>query len=279
MSINVKAFSNIPAVTEMNGAEEILVNDGGVAKRMPADMVKGVTSWNDLPDRPFGEKSVVLEWDGDTTDKVVVTVPVGGLYKVYDTVVSLEGLTVNEVITSDGKSVSASVSTLGNGSFGVVSTEMTFIIVAAEDNFETMGQVFPEKGIYFLDINGMFLARCELNDITPIDEKYLPESVKGSYRIDVMVNPTSNGDFEVTIPNDFEEAKKAIHDDRYVFGKSGSDEGSMLFNVSDYTDSHINLVCIQIGDSYTLRTTKLSWDSAGYTSVTIGEIVSASTPN
>ena len=138
-----------------------------------------VTSWNDLTDKPFGEKSVVLEWDGDTTDKVVVTVPVGGLYKVYDTVVSLEGLTVNEVITSGGQSVSASVSTLGNGSFGVVSGEMPFIIVAAEDNFETMGQVFPEKGVYFLVANGMFLARCELNDIVPIDEKYLPESVKG----------------------------------------------------------------------------------------------------
>lgn len=41
MSINVKAFSDIPAVTELNGTEEILVNDGGVAKRMPADMVKG----------------------------------------------------------------------------------------------------------------------------------------------------------------------------------------------------------------------------------------------
>ena len=100
MAINVKAFDELEELTELSGDEKVLVNDGGVAKRMPADMVKGVASWNDLPDKPFGEKKIV---EKILVDEMTFEHETEG----YSTTISLklrDHITVGEtyIITFDG---------------------------------------------------------------------------------------------------------------------------------------------------------------------------------
>ena len=124
--------------------------------------------------------------------KVVVDIGHGVQYvKVSDEIPSWASMDASiKVWGSDGTNLTISPEEyidLGNGSFTAAGAPL-FI---ATDNFEFMGMVFPEKGVYFITIGGGYttgIASAEsdtpeitwdgsLGRIKKLDEKYLPDTV------------------------------------------------------------------------------------------------------
>lgn len=165
--------------------------DGNVTKappkKQPPPFDSGVTSWNDLTDKPFGESVEnvsVIEWDGTPTD-VSFSSTVGSTtvtcYKVSD-------LTPDSTYLVGGRLVTPSLGAdieITAESISIVQSVGMFsgggAVIAYEDGAGAGGLVFPEKGIYGQEANGvkytftLTLAKpIEVPTITPIPTKYLP---------------------------------------------------------------------------------------------------------
>ena len=164
----------------------------------------GVTSWNDLKDKPFGEGTTLgdtLTWDGDTNGRVSV---IDGLYyHVSDSVPALDdfrnGCTVvyhqnmwedeDEYIELEVPFEMIQESYQENG---FVMFESFFVIPT--DNYVVYDIVLPKAGIYLMyqggtDDNGNLYFHYQSSltipgcgkltgtTVTPIDEKFIPKSI------------------------------------------------------------------------------------------------------
>lgn len=171
----------------------------------------GVTSWNDLTDKPFGEEigvSDTINYDGSDTEVrvgddtmglyfnlVSSDTPsaeqlIGGESTIVDGLSGGEEFTitikdVNIGMASDGKSLMVS------GSQAAGETDLPFFAVAYEDGvvFEAFNIAFPKKGIYLLAVmeygtytSKVYVPNYEFTTtvIKTIDEKYLPTSIFGT---------------------------------------------------------------------------------------------------
>lgn len=155
----------------------------------PGSSGGGASSWNDLKDKPFGETTVkgdTLTWDGNTDGLVSI---VDTLFKVSDTVLNYDdfadgGFEVNGIhgVTSGNQSSLIVMQEFGSvmsvGHFYSFSESAVGVDVSGGE-----GMIPPESGTYFtatmrsLTIPGY--NGFETTTIKPLDEKYLPESVKG----------------------------------------------------------------------------------------------------
>lgn len=153
----------------------------------------GVSSWNDLTDKPFGEVTTRVEgdtltWDGNKDGLVNV---MGMIYKISDNVLTADDVQNGATVTtSDGTQTSCSGSEIREWieTYGVVAFSGVYSVPS--DNFEASGIVFPEAGIYVMaddaapayvksiTIPGYTGFVSEQTVITPIDTKYLPEHLQ-----------------------------------------------------------------------------------------------------
>jgi hypothetical protein len=118
----------------------------------------GVSSWNDLEDKPFGEIGSnvgdTLVWDGKPTD-VFVENEVAYCYKISDSTPSLEQLRTGEIQvrkkdTQEVITYPLARMVAGNENFA---TAEIFIVIYKEGS-EVGEMVFQETGVYFTKTKG-----------------------------------------------------------------------------------------------------------------------------
>ena len=146
-------------------------------------------SWNDLKDKPFGDEKVAIEWDGNTEGRVVVPFGDGdetSLVKVSDLTpepdtfvggsfgVTAEGevgfMQITAETIEDFRSEGVNAIMVGGGAF--------FVIYADGTNVDRA--VFPEKGIYFIYVDGVqYNSSLTYGSIKKLDPKFLPEGGVG----------------------------------------------------------------------------------------------------
>lgn len=164
------------------------------------DSVKGggVSSWNDLTDKPFGEvPGDTLAWDENTDDRVHADVDGAMFVKVSDAVptaadlsngltidLSIPGGPVVNTLTIDGATAQSSM--IADG-FGFLDA----IAIVPTDNYTTDPSVlgaaltFPEAGLYYMFAAGqMCVSSVTIPGYTgftitkKIDPAYLPDPAK-----------------------------------------------------------------------------------------------------
>jgi hypothetical protein len=159
-------------------------------------MESGVSSWNDLTDRPFGETTTygdTLTWDGNTEGLEFVDLfEVAGAvyYKISNAIPTVDDL-------ANGVSVGMSlgnVNTYPAGEFipisdGVLSTDAMefFIVDESAVGVDIEGIIFPESGVYVMfmadegDAVGVYVTSLTINnyngfectETVPLPNKYL----------------------------------------------------------------------------------------------------------
>lgn len=197
--MNTKKINELTMMETVSDAANVLVEENGEAKRVPAGkMVAG-----SLPEHlQFGEEiatvsgPVNITWDGNTDGSVKVFAGESGafFYKVSDDVFSDEQLKLMSIsLSTDLTFVLADVWNEALGTQIVVSDEVTIAVAVASVRKDGAAvkfggdfPYFPEKGIYFIALPEIYytasLASTEPVEQTkivvkPIDKKYLPESV------------------------------------------------------------------------------------------------------
>ena len=157
----------------------------------------GVSSWNDLTDKPFGETTVMgdtITWDGDTS-KVLTIDPIGSgqmfLCRVSDIVPAQSDFANGAKLVFDNgneQNLTASeILPIGNGvlaesNFNFVVVPNANITVTVPFMGMTLTVTFPKKGIYFgMTVGGSRMHSLTINgytfvttNIKTIDPKYLP---------------------------------------------------------------------------------------------------------
>lgn len=143
----------------------------------------GVTSWNDLEDRPVvmagGD---TLTWDGNT-DGLVSTLVFGELpvYKVSDVVVTLDDCPNGIIVGGTAEDITVPYDEIvtAYNDIGMIGVE--FFYCVPSDGFEIPDTVFPEKGIYLLSLPGeVVVTKLTIPGYTgfpstiKLDAKYLP---------------------------------------------------------------------------------------------------------
>lgn len=208
--------------------------NGGIAASIDA-LSKLPPSWNDLTDKPFGEteetvsETLNITWDGNTEGLVNVQ---GALYKVSDVVVAniedVKNLAIKMSSQEDEFSVADSWDNMV--AQGTVTDDCVYsdgFAVARKDgatlSVSGLTLVFPEKGVYFQRVEGLFYIEY-LKSSVPIsvvktetktlDPKYLPQGVGGAFV--VTFGMTSDG--AVTADKTWQE----IYDAYFVDGKQVS---------------------------------------------------------
>ncbi len=153
----------------------------------------GVSSWNDLTDKPFGEvveTTNSITWDGNPEGKEIVSVDGGAYVKVSDatiTTAAMIGGSYTTAFVSNESLVEAIdesvIHTVADG-FSIVG-QRSDIAVVDKDEVNLDGIIFT-RGIYFFFADGFFYVSnltlssdIDVLSIKKIDEKYLPESVDG----------------------------------------------------------------------------------------------------
>lgn len=159
----------------------------------------GVSSWNDLTDKPFGEteetvsETLNITWDGNTEGLVNVQ---GALYKVSDVVVANIEDVKNLVYKLNYNPDEVSVANMWENivASSLVTDDCIYaegFAVARKDGatISAFGfdLVFPEKGIYFFTSNGDYVECLKSSvpisvvktETKTLDPKYLPEGVGG----------------------------------------------------------------------------------------------------
>lgn len=160
-------------------------------------------SWNDLTDKPFGDESVTIEWDGSTDGHTLI--PLSGNTKGIKVsnltpepeelingeirVLRADGVTENITITADA------ITDYRSMGYNMLMIGEFITIVVYEDNLNVEGLVFPEKGIYFgfnsaTGAEGQYLTYGSLKKL---DAKYLSFVSDSTETIYARTFATSNG--------------------------------------------------------------------------------------
>lgn len=142
----------------------------------------GVSSWNDLKDKPFYEETAysnTLEWDGDTTG--LLEDACGDYWLVSDytpTIEQLEGATITYVVNGEEKSVIGDPCDVGNG---LIDLGNALVLIAPNGDEWLSGEPFAVgKGIYFLNDSDIVVKSLTIPNyqftkttVKPLDGKYV----------------------------------------------------------------------------------------------------------
>lgn len=138
----------------------------------------GVTSWNDLTDKPFGETTMhgnTLTWDGN----IEGLVSVGALRKVSDVVPTVADLANGFTFTcADITNEDSDIEEWNDGALFLGGGEIMIIPASAVGVDVGDGRIFAESGLYFLDGVSSFTIYGYTGFVTKtvkqMDAKYLP---------------------------------------------------------------------------------------------------------
>jgi hypothetical protein len=187
-------FSPTVSVEQIEGGNRVNITDKDSTQSF--DVMNGVgggggvTSWNDLTDKPFGEESrEPIVWDGNTEGHYIVDIIDGAKYvQLSETPVSFEdlkGCFITAKMKGTDETQTAPVEgmcqNIGDVNYAVNGAIISVLKDNSEILFNTKPFNIPKKGIYTLigvelqpfDVTGITFPQT----IKCLDEKYLPESV------------------------------------------------------------------------------------------------------
>lgn len=198
-------------------------------------------TWEDMPDKPFGEQPTggdTLTWDGDTTGRDVFE---GVYFKVSDTTPTITDFSVGaNLVLHNGASISlAATDCVDEGG----------AIVVGVYGFSVPNEVASDYGLspgfYLRNDGNIYVASITIPGYTgfpsvkTIDEKFLPESVKGGSGGVVYVTVETNEDgTEITNCSMFFPEIKAAYE-----------AGKAIMAVLPFGDDHTILPLTAVGAS------------------------------
>ena len=237
-----QARTNIGAASEeevagkmdkVTGTEDQVIGfdaDGDpVAREAPSG--GGVSSWNDLTDKPVVSEGSpdTLTWDGNTEGLVSVdmTAMVGAkFYKVSDVVlVDADFANGGDYVFSNGNSGSIEVTTVADGVLSA--PEFAFICVAENAvGVDVAGVTFPEAGLYLAAYAGRYTAVVAIVNYTgfPVQEKIAPSYL---YQPDWNQTDETAADFIKNKPF----GEETVMGDTLTW--DGNTEGRVVVDLSD----------------------------------------------
>lgn len=229
-------------------------------------------SWNDLADKPFGEETTTvsgdtLTWDGNTEGLVNTNNAELPMYKVSDVIITKSDLTngISFVVNGEEESIDWETfqSAVNDDDFGLL--EAVAIVPYDNYNFDN-GIVFPEAGVYFINIPNVaccssFTIHGYTGFVTtgtvvkPLDEKYLPDSVKGGGDI-VIVSVSFETLMLSHTPDEIDAMQK--EGKMVLLSLTGTTLKVRRKNGVAYATS-----CVVVSDDNRIRLQKLSFDTNG----------------
>lgn len=144
----------------------------------------GVSSWNDLTDRPFGETTVTgdtLTWDGNTEglECVDLTEMIGNVYyRVSDATPTLADFENGFTLTFfEGGILTETNIPISDTGMGVLVSDGWHIMIAMTDNINADGFVIDKKGVYLTTAHKSLTINnyngFETTETVPLPNKYL----------------------------------------------------------------------------------------------------------
>ena len=223
-----KRFSaaSLGKVKTVNGVEPD--ENGNI--EVEAGSVGGVSSWNDLTDKPFGEESIALDiqWDGEISDRVYVEQDSWYYVHVDDSVLPAEafiGMSLSYI--ENGESL---VITL-DGSKIFYQNDVLIIyrnaVVIPYDNYDMGGLVLPKAGIYFAKRTDTDFyttsLKGEASILKKLDSKYTnnPVTLTLSYTYDEETGECT----DVSSDLGFDDVLYAYENGQSVFVRTNRDAG------------------------------------------------------
>ena len=187
-------------ITDVNGPQSFEVMDG-----KDGESSGGVSSWNDLTDKPFGSETTegVVEFNGDLTDREYVDYGDGYVYvKVSDKVFTKDDVVGSIMYLIDGNGgehsgpVTESDIVSMDGVVGVGPEPMH--VISTKNELELLEGYAPlTSGTWFLYLNDSYIRSIsclteQVESIKTIDPKYLPENVSSDTLIVTILNGVSS---------------------------------------------------------------------------------------
>ena len=217
----------------------------------------GVSSWNDLTDKPFGEETTTIEWDGNTEG--LVNVPTTPYFKVSDLAPAYEeiiGGTVVVVVNPNGEFetplTSENVIVFSEHIYG----NEAFMVATAPTEFD--GVVVDEPGIYFAkaDDIDVHLKSLTWSKVKTIDTKFIQEEYHGTVAKTVVVNWNGQIDGRDTFKRNAMDYYK-VSDEVIPFSDAIVD-GSSKFSNSEIFDEGVTkgVNCYAVGSTAAIVVTK-----------------------
>ena len=182
-------------IARVSDVDEVkaLVGDVSVSEQINTAIDEHTHSWNDLEDRPLVMESITITYDG-STDGYVTSAPVL-YYKVSDFVLTNENIIGQSISLFNQGAVNTAtitedmIMTLENTNSFAISE---FVICISEDNTIFNSYTLPEKGVYFANINGIYVASLGAVNVGPFfDEKYISSTI--ARREDIVQSDWSEG--------------------------------------------------------------------------------------
>lgn len=227
---------------------------------LPDDLGGGVTSWNDLTDKPFGETVVpgdTLTWDGNTDGLVAVWVDEGvGLCKVSDAVVTKDDCANDLSVTITGMTIPFPGEEAQSyfADDGFMFAEYFAFVPADNYYWADADLTFPEAGVYFISDPEMFVSELVIYDYTgftkteieKLDIKYLPKMTVKFTRLAGVTDVYMGADKSI------EQIVSAINEGMIVEGRYVENETLFIFNVAKAPVSAENITkdCLVFSSVY-----------------------------
>jgi hypothetical protein len=190
ISVEKVSGGNRVTITDKNGTKSFTVKDGTGGGSGGG----GVSSWNDLTDKPFDENNVIkpealpegypykkgvsIEWDGNIEGKVCVA---DQWYRVSDEVISNENLKIGTITTSNGVIIAANTNWDNYVSAGNITEDFAMVadgtvVVVRTPNASYMEATFEKTGVYFMRMSDVFyITKLSAETIHPMAPEFLPE--------------------------------------------------------------------------------------------------------
>lgn len=159
----------------------------------------GVSSWNDLTDKPFEDCSIdhgqTITWDGNPNRLPTVSLYEDDVYHqfytraylvsdIFPSVKHTQSVSIQMTDFWNNHTVTeytAELEEAGNAMIAVVSElNRNMVIIAFEDNVEVEGVVYPKKGVWFIEsyIPGHMGRKGATTAITLSEGSFIEEKVK-----------------------------------------------------------------------------------------------------
>lgn len=201
-------------------------------KFIPDSVARKVdVTWENLPDKPFGENQTVIEWDGGTEGRDSFGFENGTVfYKVSDATPSAEELTGRElVIVIDGEPMTIVLdeNTLFTGDGYVQITELGFVVTQTPFIYDDITAEAPTTGIYWLSYGDAFSASLTYGSIKTIEEKFIPDSIARKDDIPESIGGVSSWDELLDKPDTLPNPKGLIFTGAANAYYDGSEEVSI----------------------------------------------------
>lgn len=153
----------------------------------------GVSSWNDLTDKPFYEETPEpIVWDGTVGDRVTFTADgLPTFVKVDDRMFTSEELVGSTTVMNDGQPIVLQSEDIVSFDCAILAAEG--LIMSVYDVNVNLGGtsslVFPETGTYLINLNDAYVSSLVFpSQVKTLDTKYLPDTIPTFDEVQAMID-------------------------------------------------------------------------------------------